>query len=247
MIFYTGLHQPSDAGLFHRAFISVNRVRGRTKPVAADHWILDSGAFQELALFGRYREDESAYAAECIRLATCNPTLRAVVSQDYMCEAHILEKTGLSIADHQRLTIERYDVLRQLLLPAADRGVYLMPVLQGYSLDSYIDHVRAYGSRLGPGAYVGVGSICKRNSDMRQIEAQLIAIKRERPDLRLHGFGLKITALGSGVVRELLYSADSMAWSWSARRQGRDGNSWREAQGFEEQIASMPVQLGWRF
>jgi len=35
----------------------------------------------------------------------------------------------------------------------------------------------------------------------------------------LHGFGLKIQALGSGTARALLYySSDSMAWSYAARR-----------------------------
>ena len=46
---------------------------------------------------------------------------------------------------------------------------------------------------------------------------------------RLHGFGAKLTALQSQEVRGLLHSADSMAWSFAARKAGRDANSWREA------------------
>jgi hypothetical protein len=38
----------------------------------------------------------------------------------------------LTVADHQRLTIERYDALL-----AEDTGVYIMPVLQGYSPAEY--------------------------------------------------------------------------------------------------------------
>jgi hypothetical protein len=241
MRFYVGLHQPSDAKHFDRAFISVNRVRGRKKPVLAADWIMDSGAFREIAQFGRYRHEPAEYAAEVNRLAAINPGLAAAVSQDWMCEAWMLQKTGLTMEEHQRRTIERYDILLPIV------NVYLMPVLQGYSLASYLDHIDQYGGRLTPGMYVGVGSVCKRNGDVRQIEAILAAIKRKRPDLRLHGFGLKTTALSSGVVHDCLYSADSMAWSFAARRQGRLPNDWKEAERFIARIATQPVQLGWAF
>lgn len=240
-MFYVGLHQPHDAAHFDRAFISVNRVRGRKKPVPSADWIMDSGAFRELEQFGCYRHSPAEYAAEVNRLAAINPGLKVAVSQDWMCEAYMLEKTGLTVADHQRLTIERYDALLPLV------SIYLMPVIQGYLLQSYLDHIDQYGDRLEPGMYVGVGSVCKRNGDMRQIEAILGAIKRKRPDLRLHGFGLKTTALHSGVVRDCLESADSMAWSFAARRQGRDANDWREAAAFARSIETMPVQFGWAF
>lgn len=240
-MFYVGLHQPHDAAHFERAFISVNRVRGRKKPVPIDQWIMDSGAFRELEQFGGYRHGPEEYAAEVNRLAAINPGLKVAVSQDWMCEAWMLEKTGLTIEDHQRLTIERYDALLPLV------SIPLMPVLQGYSIQSYLDHIDQYGERLTRGMYVGVGSVCKRNGDVRQIEAILSAIKRKRPDLRLHGFGLKTTALSSGVVRDSLYSADSMAWSFAARRQGRDANDWREAERFVRAIEVAPVQLGWAF
>jgi len=240
-MFYAGLHQPSDGVHFERAFISINRVRGRHRPVPVSDWMLDSGAFRELEGFGRYRHEPVEYAAEVNRLARINPGLRVAVSQDWMCEPFILAKTGLDVAEHQRRTIDRYDAL----LPLID--IYLMPVLQGYSLQSYLDHIEQYGDRLEPGMLVGVGSICKRNTDVHQIEAILSAIKHCRPDLLLHGFGIKTTALGSGVVRDCLASADSMAWSFAARRQGRDQNDWREARAFAERIETMPVQYGWVF
>ncbi|KQO88932.1 hypothetical protein ASF33_20200 [Methylobacterium sp. Leaf92] len=51
--FYCGLHQPGDAGTFERAFISINRLRGRRKPVACADVVTDSGAFVELEKWGR--------------------------------------------------------------------------------------------------------------------------------------------------------------------------------------------------
>ena len=48
---------------------------------------------------------------------------------------------------------------------------------------------------------------------------------------------MKLTALQSPAVRSMLYSADSMAWSYAARRGGRDQNDWMEAYLFAERIA----------
>ena len=233
MRFFVGLHQPSDARHFDAAFVSVNRLRGRKRPFAVQDWIMDSGAFSTIATHGGYPHGVEEYAGQIHRWQSCG-NLLAAVSQDFMCEPAMLAKTGLSVADHQRLTIERYDALRPLV---AD--VYVMPVLQGYTPAEYVSHLRQYGARLTAGMWVGVGSVCKRNGDVRAIEAVLLAIHAERPDLRLHGFGLKTTALQSGLVRELLETADSMAWSFSARKQGRNANDWREAERFVRRIDGM--------
>ena len=215
----------------------MNRIRNRRGPFVVNDWIMDSGAFTCIAKHGCYPESVGEYADQ-IRRWRDNGTLLAAVSQDYMCEPAMLARTGLAIADHQRLTIERYDALL-----AEDPGVYILPVLQGYAQEDYVSHIRQYGERLTPGMWVGVGSVCKRNGDPKAIEAVLVAIKRERPDLLLHGFGLKTTAFGSSLVLDLLHSADSMAWSYAARRQGRNGNDWREARSLVERIVSAPRQL----
>jgi hypothetical protein len=222
---------------FDAAFVSVNALRRRKGPFAVADWIMDSGAFSEVSTHGGYRTSVDEYAGQ-IRRWSKNGNLLAAVSQDWMCEPWIIERTGLSVAEHQRLTIERYDMLRN----ADTAGVYIMPVLQGFAVADYVDHLRQYGDRLTRGAWVGVGSVCKRNGDPRAIERILLAIHAARPDLRLHGFGLKKTALSSGLVRELLWTADSMAWSFSARKQGRNANDWREAQRFVESINAQSFQ-----
>lgn len=239
MRFFTGLHQPSDARHFDAAFISVNRLRPRKAPLATRDWIMDSGAFTEISTHGRYRSSVADYAAEIRRWATNGSgRLLAAVSQDWMCEAFIVKKTGLSVRKHQELTIERFDQLRAIDLC----GVYLMPVLQGFAPADYVEHLRMYGARLEHGAWVGVGSVCKRNGTPDQVGAVLHAIKRERPDLRLHGFGLKTTALAHPLARSLLFTADSMAWSFHARKNGRNANDWREAIRWANAITSRPVQ-----
>jgi len=198
---------------------------------------MDSGAFTEISTHGHYRHSVSEYALEIRRWST-NGNLLAAVAQDYMCEPFIIEKTGLSVPEHQRLTVERYDAL----MAEDTAGVYILPVLQGFAPSDYVDHIRMYGDRLTQGMWVGVGSVCKRNGTPDAVAAVLLAIKRERPDLRLHGFGLKTTALAHPLARSLLETADSMAWSFQARISGRNGNDWREAVRWTKNIESRPVQ-----
>lgn len=231
--FYVGLPMPSAAKHFARSFISVNRLRKRKSPFEVNEWVMDSGAFTEVSTYGGYRSTVAEYATE-IRRWVGNGNLVAVVAQDWMCEPHILKRTGLTVKKHQELTVERYD---ELMLE--DVGAYVMPVLQGYHPYDYVAHLKMYGDRFKKGALVGVGSVCKRNANPTSVLAVLVAILDARPDLRLHGFGIKVTALKHAGVRRLLYSSDSMAWCFAARKEGRNANDWREAKPFEEFVTSI--------
>lgn len=237
MIFFVGLHHPGDAINFDNAFVSVNRIAYRKSKIKVNKAVIDSGAFSTIAKYGGYPDKPKAYA-DIVKFHAQRGVL-AAVTQDYMCEPHMLKKTGMDIPVHQQLTVERYDDLLQCDMG----GTYLLPVLQGYEIDDYVRHLAMYGYRIGHGAWVGVGSICKRNGDPKAIEDVLFNIKKYRPDLRLHGFGIKITALGSTVVRSLLHSADSMAWSFAARRSDQPwlANDWKEAKRFEERILKLTL------
>jgi hypothetical protein len=218
--------------------MSVNRLRKRKGPFAVGDWIMDSGAFSTIAVHGGYPASVAEYAAQVKRWKS-NGNLLAAVSQDYMCEPAMLAKTGLTVADHQRLTIKRYDALLRY-----DTGCYILPVLQGYTTAEYVSHIRQYGVRLMPEMWVGVGSICKRNNSPSTIFDILLAIKTERPDLKLHGFGLKTTALTYGrcctqSACSLLETADSMAWSFAARYSGIGANDWRVAAKFKKSIEKL--------
>lgn len=230
MRFFVGIHHPNDARHVPAAFISVNTLRGRKSDFVVNDWIMDSGAFSTIAKHGGYPRDVADYARQIHRWKSCG-NLLAAVTEDYMCEPQMLQRTGLTVQQHQQLTIDRYD---QLITLVPD--VCILPVLQGYQPQEYVDHLRMYGSRLAYGAWVGVGSVCKRNVNPAAIATVLDTILAERPDLRLHGFGIKKTALLSPAVRAALISSDSMAWSFAARYEGRDGNDWREAVGFAAEI-----------
>lgn len=235
MEFFLGLHQPSDARHFvdQPVCLSVHRLQSR-RTVRVGRWMLDSGAFTTLSKEGGYRQPVAAYASEIRRWATTGD-LAWAVTQDYMCEPLMLQKTGLTVADHQRLTLDRYDALC-----ANDcGGVPLLPVLQGFDPVDYVRHLELYAARLPIGARVGVGSVCKRNGDPESILRVLGTIRSARPDLRLHGFGLKLTALRHPDIRRCLTSADSMAWSYAARKQGRNGNDWREAAAYAVRVRTL--------
>lgn len=239
MLFFVGLHQPSDAKHFERSFISVNRLCNRKSDFEVADWIMDSGAFSEIATHGEYRVPVDEYVRQIERWRNVG-NMRAAVTQDWMCEPWIVAKTGKTVREHQRLTVQRYDAI------AEKTTAYVLPVLQGYRLEDYVAHIEDYGERLTHGKWVGVGSICKRNTNIAEIEDILLAIKSVRPDLRLHGFGLKTTALKSETVNAMLYTADSMAWSYHARKQGRNANDWKEAKAFEHRINTQPRQTFWR-
>ena len=237
MRFFAGIHHPHEADHVQCAMVSANILRNRRSAFPVNDWIMDSGAFTTVTKHGGYPEGVEVYAEIIRRFAGCG-TLLAAVAQDYMCESFVLERTGMTVAEHQRLTVERYDAL--LVCDTAD--VPIMPVLQGYEPSEYVDHLRMYGDRLTPGMWVGVGSVCKRNRNPGSVVAVLEAIYAERPDLRLHGFGVKITALRNERVRELFHTVDSMAWSFAARYEGRDGNDVVEAVRYAAKVDRQAVQ-----
>jgi len=231
MLFYVGLHHPSDSVHFDRTFISINSVRNRRSWFCANCFILDSGAFTEISKYGEYRKEPEEYARE-IDVWRTNNGFQMAVTQDYMCEPFILRKTGKTVLAHQKMTIERYKRIRNATTAA------VMPVLQGYKPSEYLEHLEMYHEQglLNVGMRVGIGSVCKRNSDVQQIEDLLEIVKAACGGMKLHGFGLKTTALSSRKVWESLYSADSMAWSLAARFSGENQNLWWNAKKFEEKI-----------
>lgn len=245
MLFFVGMPEPAHAAKVRLAFISIKRLLRRKSVFLppAGGWAMDSGAFTELTTHGRYRHSPMTYARQAAAWVARVPGCRFVTAQDYMCEPFALAATGLTVADHQRLTIERYDALRRAwakLHPGRSAPCPILPVIQGWTVDDYVRHVKAYGRRLPKGAWVGVGSVCKRQKNPDAVVAILRAILAERPDLRLHGFGVKLTALQDHRVQRLLHSADSMAWSFAARYEGRNGNDPAEAVAYEAKVSAGP-------
>jgi hypothetical protein len=193
-------------------FVSHRRLaRYRHLPVASHQWALDSGAFSELATHGRWTLTADEYVAAVRRYRDEIGQLAWAAPQDYMCEPQMLARTGLSVREHQRRTVENFLRLRQL---APDMPI--IPVAQGWELDDYLACVEMYaeaGIDLTKEPLVGLGSVCRRQATA---EIAAIVIRLHGLGLRLHGFGVKT----EGIRRygRYLVSADSMAWSLRGRR-----------------------------
>jgi hypothetical protein len=211
--FLLGTHQPGWlARLDVSLMVSHRTLRSRRRlPQARARWALDSGGFTELALFGRWQTTPGEYAQAVACYATQIGRLAWASPQDWMCEPSMLARTGLSVAEHQARTVDNYCTLRHLApeLP-------FIPVLQGWTLTDYLACLGRYqqaGVDLAAGPLVGLGSVCRR-----QATAQIGAIAAElaAAGLRLHGFGVKRHGLAR--YADHLESADSLAWSYAARR-----------------------------
>ena len=193
-------------------FVSRRRLAGRRKfPRARGVWALDSGGFTELSTYGRWTITVEQYITEVRRYVEWIGNLQWAAQMDFMCEPWILQKTGMTVAEHQRLTLENYLELRSR---APD--LPFIPVLQGWSIVDYWRHeeqFRKAGVGLASLPLVGVGSVCRRQGTTAA-GALMATLASSR--LRLHCFGMKVTGLrlSAGYV----VSADSLAWSYAARR-----------------------------
>ena len=216
-IFYLGTHQVDHlerAGV--PLFVSHRRLAGRkTLPRAIAEYAVDSGAYTELLLHGRWTVSPQQYCAAIRRYDAEIGRVAWAAPQDWCVESNVLTATGLSVEDHQRLTVENFLELQQCW---GDRDQPWMPVLQGYSVDEYKRCWEMYakaGVDLKDFPLVGVGSVCRRQATS-EIDAVVAALLRLDPGLPLHTFGAK----GGGIARygHKICSADSLAWSMQARR-----------------------------
>lgn len=221
--FYLGTHMPSWlTRVEFPLFVMHRRLVGRrTLPRAIGPWALDSGGFSELQMFGEWRTTPAEYVAAVRRYRDEIGNLAWAAPQDWMCEPVVIAGgrvgpvtfagTRLSIAEHQRRTIENYLTLRSM---APD--LPFIPVLQGWELSDYLRHVEAYdrvGVDLLVEPTVGIGSVCRRQhtAEIGHITSALSTL-----GLRLHGFGVKTLGLASYSM--YLTSADSLGWSYRGRR-----------------------------
>lgn len=214
MIFYTGTHQASWLWK-HKGNWCVSRRRLYKKKKlhkALDRWVLDSGGFTELNDYGKWTVEPKAYVLEVERYISEIKNIEWCATQDWMCEDFVLKKTKKSVLEHQLLTIRSFLDLKNI-----NDKIPWLPVIQGYTREEYLTCIDLYqkaGIDLTQEKCVGLGSICRR-----QITTEAADIISEISDMgiKLHGFGLKSTALKDIRVRSKIASSDSLAWSFEAR------------------------------
>ena len=219
MRFYLGTHQVcwlerTDVPLFisHRRLQAYKRL-----PRARGQWALDSGGFTELSMHGEWTVSPHEYVVAVRRYMGEVGGLQWAAIQDWMCEPFITAKTlpttpnDMAVSWHQSLTVESYLTLSHLA-----PEVPWAPVIQGWRPRDYFGHVEMYdkaGIDLRALPIVGVGSVCRRQDTST---AAHLFRSLGRMGIKTHGFGVKTQGLE--VYGQDIASADSMAWSFAARR-----------------------------
>jgi hypothetical protein len=255
MKFYLGVPEPCwlERTETIPLFISRRRfARLKSLPRARGPYAIDSGGFTELKEHGGWAISHAEFVRVILWIIAEVGQPDFVAPQDWMCEEVMLAKTGLTVAEHQRRTVESYVRLRDDA-PA----VPWIPVIQGWTLGQYLDCIELYekwGVDLKAAPLVGVGSVCRRQSTLRAVfNLSWFADM----GLKLHGFGLKTEAFnGLANINNLaaLASADSMAWSDSARHgwqvkgytvscgKRRCNNCWHYAAGWHQYITETKLR-----
>lgn len=221
MIFYLGTHRPNWlAQTSVPLFVSRRTMpSGPARWRALGQWALDSGGFTELNMHGRWVTSPETYVGEVRRWADEVGGLDWAAVQDWMCESVVLAKTGLTIEEHQRRSVESWRRLTDLApdLPWA-------PVLQGWTADDYLrcaDAYQAAGLDWSRAPVVGVGTMCRRQATTAAvlILGRVVRDLADRGARGAHAFGFKAQGLRAAAALGIpLASADSLAWSYRARR-----------------------------
>lgn len=214
MKFYLGTDEPNwlwSEPVKHPLFVSRRRLqRYKNYKPALVPWALDSGGFTELNMYGKWLTTPYQYVALVQRYVNEIGNLQWAAPMDWMCEPFVLRKTGKTVREHQQLTIDNYLTLKTLspTLP-------IIPVLQGWQPDDYLRHVEMYdhhGIDLTKAPVVGMGTFCRR-ANLQSI--QNLVHRLWEDGLKMHGFGVKKDGLPT--IGQYLQSADSLAWSLTAR------------------------------
>jgi len=211
MKFYLGTHMPSWLPKTTiPLFISHRRLKTyKTIPKAKGTWALDSGGFTELSMYGKWETTPHTYIDAINRYQEAGG-LQWAAPQDWMCEPWITAKTGFTVLEHQKRTIDNYLLLNEHL------GNLIIPVIQGWNIDDYHQCIQMYadnGINLAEHPTVGLGSVCRRQATT-QI-GDIITNLTNQYHLKLHGFGVKTEG-----IRQFgwqLTSADSMAWCMAGK------------------------------
>lgn len=210
-----GTHEPVWLSRSHvPLFVSAVRLRLKCKrklPKARVPWALDSGGFSVIKGPDGYPQKAEEYAGEVRRWSREIGLMDWAAVQDWMCEDVKLRLTGLTVEEHQRRTVKSYLDLKRLT-----PEIPWVPVLQGFTRDEYMRSAAMHadaGIDLYALPTVGIGSVCRRQDTG---EAEEIIRELAGLGLKLHGFGFKLGGLER--CRDVLASADSLAWSDGARR-----------------------------
>jgi len=167
-------------------------------------YMIDSGAFTWSRKEEPFPVGPAEYAEHIERWAECG-NMCGCLPQDL-----IPGFGGYSIQECQEATTQSYLDVRSHL----SDDLYVLPILHGEWPHDFATHVELYGDAIKPNQWVSVGGIVKHSTNQQRLVSIFRAIHGVRPDLRLHGLGIKRGALKSDRIRKYLYTADSARWAF---------------------------------
>lgn len=129
-------------------------------------------------------------------------------AMDYACEERF--DTAWSVQDRIDATIR--NTVRQHNLRQRDGSDYsFLPVLQGRTVDQYVESAKRLESAGVDVSTVGLGTVCRLSSSTEIIRVEHEVRRRTNVE-NIHGFGVKIDAYKLGARFE---TADSQAWIYN--------------------------------
>lgn len=163
---------------------------------------LDCGGFTMLNRFDEYPFSVVNYANLIARL---KPNYYATM--DYPCEPEISRAALTSNKKRIEATVTNAVALAEWesQLPGQ-----MVPVIQGYALDEYLDCLRLHKEKGTIRDYMAVGSMCRRISpeELGNLIPAIYYAAQKLGCTKLHFFGLKLSPL-LGIYNDMIYSRDS--------------------------------------
>ena len=136
-------------------------VRHKRLPRATVGWMQDSGGFTQITQYGEWTVTPQAFIYNTRRHQHSIGMLEHAAPQDWMCEPAAIARSGLTVDEHQRRTVDNY-----VLLCREAPDIPWFPVLQGWVLEDYIrcsEMYRAVWVCLEREPLVGLVSVCRRH------------------------------------------------------------------------------------
>lgn len=151
--------------------------------------------------------------------------------RDYPCEKKLLREIDRTVEKNLEMTIDRHINLMDLL---DDRDIKSEPVsvIQGKDTSDYLKCIEMFEDHNLITPYIGIGTLCGRSAN-EVIKKVVKTVREQLPNKKIHGFGIKKSALKIGEIFRKLDSADSQAYEYneqhSSRISGNKKKSWLDS------------------
>ena len=203
--FYYGSSWHWPLSYLPRVMLSYNYVRKLKMPWRMQiPFMMDSGAFAVILKYGKYPFTPEEYA---LGIEKWHPDV--AWTMDYPCEPSVQKRGDYNPRKAQEMTIDNQ-------IKLLDLNTNTQMVVQGWTVQDYLENIDRIKDQGLLTERLGIGSVCRRGQN-REIARIIRAIHNNVPPwVKLHGFGIKVSALKYTDAKFNLYSADSMSWAIEA-------------------------------